>query len=344
MELDLTLYRQRTQVGRARASLPEQYQFVGLFGPSGAGKTSLLRGIAGLHTYTSGTFSWGAIDISHDISRHQQTDIGMVLQKPIIFPGLSVAAQLNLVAAHQKSKLCSMDEVIERLHLKPLLHKYAHQISGGEAQRIALARTLLLGPQILLLDEPLSALDESAKHSILAWLRSLSAQNLLRIILVSHILDDLVSYCDGLLLMEQGSIISSGDIDEVVTLHNLRHREREFLSVIEGEIVEEKQFFTLNIADQLILRTHCVKSQLGNTGVFTLNAQRIIIDRSSLPHTSLVNALRAQISRIDTIAKDHTLVTATAAQNSIKVVVHNQSLERLNLTIGETITLRFDIE
>lgn len=345
MELDLSFFRQRTQIGRAQASLPDHHRFVGLFGPSGAGKTSLLRGIAGLHTFTTGTFSWGNVCKHLNAQKEKQNqEMGMVLQHPIVFPGISVRSQLELVVQHQYRVLCSFEEVIDWLSLTPLLNRYAHQLSGGEKQRVALARVMLLGPKILLLDEPLSALDETAKQAMLAWLRSLTTQGRVRIILVSHLLDDLVSYCDGLLLMERGSIIASGNIEDVITLHNLRHTEREFVSFVRGEIVEEGPFFTLNVANQRVLRTHCVKNEAGTTAVFTLNAQRIIIDRSSLPHTSLVNALKAEISRIDVIAKKHVLVTAKIGDNAIKVVVHKHSFERLSLTLGEWVTLRFDIE
>jgi molybdate transport system ATP-binding protein len=345
MELDLSFFRQRTQIGRAQASLPEHYRFVGLFGPSGAGKTSLLRGIAGLHTYTTGTFEWGCVGRQLNAQKeNQHKDMGMVLQHPIVFPGISVDAQLKLVVQHQYRSLCSFEEVVERLNLAPLLKRYAHQLSGGEKQRVAIARAMLVGPKVLLLDEPVSALDEKSKNAILTWLRSLTSQGLIRIIFVSHLLDDLVSYCDGLLLMERGNIIASGEIEEVITLHNLRHTEREFVSFVSGEIIEEGQYFTLNVANQRVLRTQCVKHDASNTAVFTLNAQRIIIDRSSLPHTSLVNALKAEISRIDVIAKRHVLVTAKIGNNAIKVVVHKHSLERLSLKLGEWVTLRFDIE
>lgn len=373
MELDLTLYRQRTQVGVAKAQLDPDFRLVGLFGASGAGKTSLLRGIAGLHTNTSGSFEWGGVKGNDD----NTGDIGLVLQRPVIFPGLSVQAQIELVRQNATRAVCEFDEVVEQLHLSTLLDKHAHQLSGGEIQRVAIARALMSAPKILLLDEPVSALDDQIKHAILSWLQGKVTHQAFRMIMVSHQVDDLVSYCDGLILMEQGHIVSAGNVDEVLTIHNLRHRDRRYLNVIEGELITEETndktsvdnvanvksareknakeknnasekhqvLHHIIVAGQNVYRRHCVSQQNNeNTVVFPLNAERIVIDRSSLPHTSLMNALKVDICEIKPLQKERVLVVTLAGKNKINVIVHAISAKAMNLSKGDSVTLRFDVE
>jgi molybdate transport system ATP-binding protein len=338
MELDLTIYRQRTQVGKVKAKLDDDSYFVGLFGPSGAGKSSLLKGVAGLLSNCKGSYRWG--EIHRDTV--QDGDIGMVLQHPVVFPGLSVHQQLKLVARHQQRRLCSLDDAVERLQLGDLLDKFHDALSGGEKQRVAIARAILAGPKILLLDEPVSALDESAKHRILSWLQSLASQHQLRILLVSHQLNDLVTYCEGLMLMEQGHVLAAGNIEDVVTLHNLRHAERSYISMVDATLVEHSDMYVLQVGNQTVYRTHCVHRD--ERASFTLDASRIVIDRSALPHTSLLNALSARVVRIDPVLKNKILVTTQVVENTIKVVLHKQSFESMKLKAGDAVTLRFDVD
>lgn len=346
MELDLTLYRQRTQVGRVKAQLDDTQHIVGLFGPSGAGKTTLLRGIAGILTRCDGQFSWGEVRYPDSIPG----DIGMVMQQPVIFPGLTVRQQLELVHKHAKRHVCSVDDAIAELDIESIQHNYAESLSGGETQRVAVARALLAGPKVLLMDEPVSAMDDMARHKVLTWLQCLAAQHALRVLIVSHQLDDLVSYCDGLLLMEQGHIIASGDIDSVVSLHNLRHRDRSYISVLEGELEESPAdphgLYKMKVGSQIIQRAHCVQNQRNGKVIatFTLDAQRIVIDRSALPHTSLVNALRGKVIEVTDMAKNRKLISTLVEDKEIKVLLHQAGLQSMKLAVGDAVTLRFDVE
>jgi molybdate transport system ATP-binding protein len=193
----------------------------GLFGPSGCGKTGVLRCIAGLHRLPDGAC---AIDgeIWQDKSIFQPTfkrSIGYVFQEASLFPHLSVRRNLlygaNDLGSRGGPKAIALDEIIALLGLARLLERSPRNLSGGERQRVAIGRALMSRPKLLLMDEPLSALDAQTKDEILPFLERLHGNLQIPVIYVSHDLAEVERLADHLVLMQDGKVIASGKLNEL---------------------------------------------------------------------------------------------------------------------------------
>ena len=190
----------------------------GLFGPSGCGKTTVLRCIAGLQRVNPGFCDVGG-DIWQDDASFRpphERPIGYVFQEASLFPHLSVMRNLlygakgtGLVGSQAQ---ISFDEVVELLGLGALLDRSPQNLSGGERQRVAIGRALLSQPKLLLMDEPLSALDRFTKDEVLPFLERLHETLSLPVIYVSHDMAEVERLADHLVLMEAGRVIASGPL------------------------------------------------------------------------------------------------------------------------------------
>ncbi len=191
-----------------------------LFGPSGSGKTSLLRAMAGLNHGLRGSFSingetWQDSTSGVFVPPHQRA-LGYVFQEASLLPHLSVEGNLRygLKRTPASEQIISYEHVIELFRLEPLLTRSPLKLSGGERQRVAIARSLLCGPKILLLDEPLSALDAKAKTEILPYLIRLKTETKIPMVYVSHSHQEVGALADHLLLIDNGEIRKAGPLGD----------------------------------------------------------------------------------------------------------------------------------
>ncbi|WP_130802419.1 ATP-binding cassette domain-containing protein [Acinetobacter ihumii] len=182
------------QLGKFKitTSFASDEQVVGLFGASGSGKTSLLHAIAGLHTPQSGYINiqnqtWFNAEKNINLTT-QSRRVGLVFQDAQLFPHMSVHKNLRfgLTRITPDQQLFQEDYIIELLKLNHLLNRMPSKLSGGEKQRVALGRALLYSPNLLLLDEPLSALDTAHKTEILPFFQQVQKQTHIPMLYVSH--------------------------------------------------------------------------------------------------------------------------------------------------------------
>lgn len=191
-----------------------------LFGPSGCGKTTVLRCLAGLHRAAAGYCAlngdvWQA-ETGAFLPPHQRP-IGYVFQEASLFPHMSVRRNLLFGAppVANGSHGVGWDEVIDLFGLSALLDRSPRNLSGGERQRVALGRAILTRPKLLLMDEPLSALDAAAKAEILPFLERLHDRLSLPVVYVTHDMREVERLADHLVLMERGRVIASGPLAEL---------------------------------------------------------------------------------------------------------------------------------
>jgi molybdate transport system ATP-binding protein len=191
-----------------------------LFGASGCGKSTLLRVIAGLEAKADGTVffgqnRWQSVGI---FTPAFARGIGFVFQEPRLFPHLSVAG--NLAYAEKRSAAVSsaitFEKVVAALDVQPLLSRRVAMLSGGEKQRVAIARALLTKPSLMLMDEPLSALDMKRKAAILPLIRSLPQTFGVPVIYVTHAIDEVAQIADRIALMANGEIHAEGPLDTIL--------------------------------------------------------------------------------------------------------------------------------
>ena len=197
-------------------------EFVCFLGPSGCGKTTLLRCIAGLETQTSGSVIQKDIDISHEPPSNR--DFGIVFQSYALFPNLSVFSNISYGLINNKWKKDDIkkrvDELLDLVNLTEHASKYPSQLSGGEQQRVALARALATSPGLLLLDEPLSALDAKVRVFLRKQIRDLQRKLGVTTIMVTHDQEEAQTMADRIFVMNEGEIIQSGTPSEIYTKAN----------------------------------------------------------------------------------------------------------------------------
>ncbi|MEX1102605.1 MAG: ABC transporter ATP-binding protein, partial [Dehalococcoidia bacterium] len=190
----------------------ERGEFVSFLGPSGCGKTTTLRMIAGFEQPTGGTIVVDGTDITHRPPNRR--NVGMVFQSYALFPNMTVADNIGFglkVRGRARSEIAQhVGELLELIHLADRGGRYPYQLSGGQQQRVALARALAIQPQVLLLDEPLSALDAKIRISLRKEIRSIQRQLGITTVYVTHDQEEALSLSDRVVVMSEGRIEQIG--------------------------------------------------------------------------------------------------------------------------------------
>lgn len=191
-------------------------------GPSGSGKTTLLRCIAGLENCATGSLTvnnscWQSTDDNIFISTSRRS-VGYVFQDSYLFPHLLVKKNLlfgypSFSKTNSKSDSSpkikfELDDVITHLGISSLLERKSNSLSGGERQRVAIARTLLSQPDMILMDEPVSALDDNRKEQVIEYIKTIQKNTAIPLLYVSHSRSELQKLTDNVLLMEDGKLIT----------------------------------------------------------------------------------------------------------------------------------------
>ncbi|MDO4784044.1 MAG: ABC transporter ATP-binding protein [Propionibacteriaceae bacterium] len=185
--------------------------FASILGESGCGKTTLLRIVAGLVRPETGTVELGGRDITGLAPQHRR--VALVPQEGALFPHLSVAG--NVGFGLRKGDRGRVADLLDLVGLGDLAARMPHEISGGQAQRVAVARALAVSPELVLLDEPFSALDAQTRQGVRADVSRVLAETGTTAILVTHDREEALSMSDQLAIMESGRIVQDGPPEEV---------------------------------------------------------------------------------------------------------------------------------
>lgn len=195
----------------------ERGEFVCFLGPSGCGKTTLLRAIAGLDPQDRGTIHMGGRDVSH--APPSDRDFGIVFQSYALFPNLTVASNVGYGLVNQRQPKAvieaRVEELLEMVGLADQGRKFPIQLSGGQQQRVALARALATSPELLLLDEPLSALDAKVRVRLRDEMRALQQRLGVTTVMVTHDQEEALAMADRILVMNQGGVEQVGTPQEI---------------------------------------------------------------------------------------------------------------------------------
>tara|TARA_X000001036_G_scaffold438774_1_gene487561 strand:+ start:797 stop:1444 length:648 start_codon:yes stop_codon:yes gene_type:complete len=182
---------------------------VAILGPSGCGKSTLLRLIAGLERPSEGEIKIKGIEVSSKeiLVPPEKRNVGLVVQDKALFPHLSVYANICFGIRKNKTKDDIASELLNLFKIEELKNKYPHEISGGEQQRVALARSLATNPDVLMLDEPFSALDKELKQNIYSEISAVFSEKKSTILLVTHDQNEAELMTERRLIMEKGSFV-----------------------------------------------------------------------------------------------------------------------------------------
>tara|TARA_B100000073_G_scaffold19589_1_gene15583 strand:+ start:511 stop:1182 length:672 start_codon:yes stop_codon:yes gene_type:complete len=183
--------------------------FVAITGASGSGKTSLLRTICGLENPKE-----GEIILDHSIMFNKEIsvptekrNIGLVIQEKVLFPHMNTRQNIEFGISKRNDKNELSNEIMEKLKIQKLSEKYPYQLSGGESQRVAIARSIVMKPKLLLLDEPFSGLDTELKTKIYPEIKSILDENKITCLMVTHDLTEVKALADKLFNLESGKLV-----------------------------------------------------------------------------------------------------------------------------------------
>jgi ABC-type Fe3+/spermidine/putrescine transport system ATPase subunit len=196
-------------------------KFLLALGPSGSGKTTLIRLLMGLDKPSNGSVVWRGRLLSHDSSawiEPEHRGFGMVFQDPALFPHLLVEENVAFgLALSEDERKVRTNEWLKKFEIEHLARRRVQNLSGGERQRVALARSLILKPEVLLLDEPLSNVDRLKRHQLLKLLKSILREEQTTVILVTHdARDGLDLGADSVILLNSGRIVEHGEMNNVL--------------------------------------------------------------------------------------------------------------------------------
>ncbi|MDM8545562.1 molybdenum ABC transporter ATP-binding protein [Candidatus Venteria ishoeyi] len=273
-----------------------------LFGHSGCGKTTVLRAIAGLLRVDQGRVcingeTWQ--EREQFIPTHQRP-IAYVFQEASLFSHLSVRRNLEYgwrrVAKEQRR--VQFDTVVDLLGVAPLLKRATHRLSGGERQRVAIARALLTSPQLLLMDEPLSALDHNAKQSIMPYLETLHDELGIPSLYVSHDPNEVARLADHLVFLEQGRVKACGLAADLLTRLDLPvSRYDDAAAILEGRVSTHDPTYHLTWIGMDCGRVAVSREDLpeGHYARVQILARDVSLSLRAHSDTSIINILPAKV-------------------------------------------------
>ncbi|WP_051661033.1 molybdenum ABC transporter ATP-binding protein [Bosea sp. 117] len=314
-----------------------------LFGRSGAGKTTIIQAVAGVVRPDAGRIAVGetvffdrdrGIDLPIEARR-----VGYVFQDARLFPHLSV--ERNLRYGERRARgvpFIAFDAVVEMLGIRHLLARRPHTLSGGERQRVAIGRALLAQPRLLLMDEPLAALDEQRKSEILPYLERLRDETRLPILYVSHSVDEVLRLSDTVVALAQGRMIAAGPVAGVMSQPSILPVVGRFdLGTIFDCTVARHdpayELSTLRFADGE-LRVPLVDQPLGAPVRARIRSRDVALALARPTDVSVTNLLAGTVKSIVRMEGPYSDVELVVGGSSLHATVTAESVERLALAPG----------
>jgi molybdate transport system ATP-binding protein len=319
-----------------------------LFGPSGCGKTTLLRCVAGLeraagHCRVAGTV-WQDDQSGCYLPAHRRP-VGYVFQEASLFPHLSVRRNLmyGLRRVPAADRRVDFDEMVELLGVRGLLGRDPAGLSGGERQRVAVARALLTSPRLLLMDEPMSALDHRSKLDILPYLQRLHDTLQIPVLYVSHASDEVAAVADTIILMETGLVRETGPAAAMLTRLDLPlARDQDASAIVEGTLRshdDARDLSRVQIPGGALLLTGR-REAIGSRIRVRIHARDVSIALDEPGTSSILNILPARILDLQELDRSHVLVKlgiGSGGDIPLLARITRLSRERLNLHVQQEV-------
>ena len=338
-----------------------------LFGPSGSGKTTCLRAIAGLEhavalrsaarrnlVIVNGE-AWQDDSQGIFVATHLRP-LGYVFQEASLFDHLSVAQNLAfgqqraeravraaaVAGALQKLSLkAANDQAIELLGIGHLLARQPHTLSGGERQRVAIARALATRPRLLLMDEPLAALDAKRKAEVLPYLEALHRDLKIPILYVSHAMDEVARLADHLVLIEAGQVMATGDTSALMTRLDLPLAQGDGAgAIINATVVSHDPGYVVTLARFAGGDIHIPQQQrakVGDAVRIRVQARDVSLTLERQTGTSIQNILPVQITALSPDSPGQVMVQLDSAGTPLLARVTARSADALKLAVGQAV-------
>lgn len=313
-------------------------EFISFLGPSGCGKTTNLRMIAGFEVPSGGSIRINGQDITH--LPPNRRDIGMVFQSYALFPNMTVAQNVAFglkVAKRPAAEIRTrVAEMLDMIRLPHLADRYPHQLSGGQQQRVALARAIAGKPQLLLLDEPLSALDAKIRLSLRDDIRTLQRELGITTIFVTHDQEEALSMSDRIVVMSQGRVEQLGTPYEIYN-----HPRTRFVAEFVGTLnlltarVVDPDGGRVAIDDQQVSLGRSINARPGETRTLALRPEAISLGVGQSGHNGLSGTIE-EVSFLGSVVR----IRVRFGANAVMLDTFNSPLTPPPHR-GETVTVSF---
>lgn len=309
-----------------------------VFGPSGCGKSTLLRAIAGLEPRARGEIRVGEAtwqDARSALPAHRR-GVGMVFQHSALLPHLSAGDNLRYGWKRAGAPRALLETWIERLALAPLLARRPDSLSGGERQRVALARALVSNPRLLLLDEPLSALDAPRRAEILPYLEAVRREAGIPVLYVTHAIEEVARMADHLVLLDAGRVTAAGPALEVLNRDDLPLALRDDAGVVlEAKVTARDTHGLLTLHTPVgTVHAHGGAHAPGTRLRVRVQARDVSLALSRHDDSSLLNSLPATLVALSDLPGGQVQARLEAQGQTLLARISHRSVERLGLQPG----------
>jgi molybdate transport system ATP-binding protein len=296
----------------------------GIFGESGSGKTILLRCIAGLE-------GGGGLPV-------HRRNVGYVFQQPTLFPHLDVRGNISFGQKRAASHRVDIQSVLDMLGVESLLDRSVDNLSGGEAQRVAIAAALARSPDIVLMDEPLASLDRKRKDELLPYFDRLHEELSVPAIYVSHDIEEISRLCDYLVVLDEGRVVAHGGLFDVLSRVDVPQLAGRNAGVVLWAVpVDHEDGLT---------RFDFTDGDIWVPGEFEISrnpvrlriaASDVSIVRERPAQTTILNVLRATVEEIHKVDEARALVRLGLGNQDLLSQVTNRSVGRFGLRVGDRV-------
>ncbi|HVU86689.1 MAG TPA: molybdenum ABC transporter ATP-binding protein [Pirellulales bacterium] len=313
-----------------------------LFGPSGCGKTTILRALAGLERPDAGRIEFAGelwFDAATGVSLSpQRRGVGFLFQHYALFPHLTVGQNVayGLDRRTDADTEAHVDAILARLQIAELAARYPAQLSGGQQQRVALARALACRPRLLLLDEPLSALDAPVREQLRGELRRLLLELARPTIMVTHDRVEALALADTVVVITEGQVRQTGPVHEVFS----RPADRAIARVVGIETVvpgtiesEDAGLVTVKVAD--VTLTALATAGMGRNVFVCLRGEDVLVQKEAAAGTSARNRLPARVT--SRIAEGPMVRVGLDCGFSLTALITRPACDELNLQVGDRV-------
>ena len=311
-----------------------------IWGKSGAGKTTLLRMIAGLIHPSSGKVTFSDKNWFDDSRRINVTpadrQTGYVPQNSMLFPHLKVRSNLTYSnwAARRRTGL-DIEELSKLLDISHLMDRYPRNLSGGEGKRVAIGRAMMSRPEILLLDEPFSGLDEQRIGDVASHIRTLNRQYKVPVLLVTHSVRDVVRLADSMIVIDNGKTVDTGTVENILPGLGITSGDPPFgqESILSGKVIGYDKSYGLN---QLDVAGQSLVVSGGQIPVGTMvrilvNASEVLVATDPKIRTSARNHLACRVSAITQLPDNRVHLQLVCGDQKIRAEITNKALDDLSL-------------
>jgi len=312
-----------------------------IFGISGSGKTTLLRAIAGLDFHAN-----GLLDIAGDIWQNGREfraphlrSVGYVFQEASLFEHMTVQANLDYAKqrANHRTAAISFEKVVALLEIEALLSKQPVMLSGGERQRVAIARALCAQPDLLLMDEPLTGLDNAAKARLLPLIDVTLQELGIPCLYVSHSIEEVSQLADHLVLLEAGRVVAQGKLQTLLTQLDLpMAQDAAAESIVPATVVQHDEFYNLTYLDSGIGRFSVMRktTEIGSKVRIRILARDISLTLHPQTDTSILNIFSATVTQLQPFGESQITVKLRLNETTLLARITRKSADLLGLKAG----------